>query len=168
MDLGELAWVERSNMIENGIPAFTGGVFDGLEYKLVLSPDTGRVWLDRNLGATRVATLSADTEARGYFYQWGRNDDGHEFSSSTTSTIRATSITPAKNAFIKSSSDWTTTDADGTLRTAAWADGGVNDICPVGFSVPTEEELKKDTFKLLASDRVHMWIVLEDCILPSV
>jgi hypothetical protein len=72
----------------------------------------------------------------GYFYQWGRNDDGHEFSSSTTSTIRATSITPAKNAFIKSSSDWTTTDADGTLRTAAWADGGVNDICPVGFSVP--------------------------------
>jgi hypothetical protein len=45
MDLGELAWVERSNMIENGIPAFTGGVFDGLEYKLVLSPDTGRVWL---------------------------------------------------------------------------------------------------------------------------
>jgi hypothetical protein len=55
----------------------------------------------RNLGATRVATLSADSEARGYFYQWGRNDDGHEFSLSTTST-RATSITPATNAFITS------------------------------------------------------------------
>jgi hypothetical protein len=35
MDLGALAWIERSNMIENenDIPAFTGGVFDGLEYK---------------------------------------------------------------------------------------------------------------------------------------
>ena len=140
MNLSALAWVERDNKIKDNTI-----VFNGLTYGLVLSPYTGRVWLDRNLGATRVATLSADTEARGYFYQWGRNDDGHEFSSSTTSTIRATSITPAKNAFIKSSSDWTTTDADGTLRTAAWADGGVNDICPVGFSVPTKEELKKDT-----------------------
>jgi hypothetical protein len=38
MDLGALAWIERSNMIENenDIPAFTGGVFDGLEYKLGL------------------------------------------------------------------------------------------------------------------------------------
>jgi hypothetical protein len=41
--------------------------------------------------------------------------------------------------------DWTTIDGDGSLRTAAWADGGVNDICPVGFSVPTKEEMKKDT-----------------------
>jgi hypothetical protein len=41
--------------------------------------------------------------------------------------------------------DWTTIDGNGSLRTAAWADGGVNDICPVGFSVPTKEELKKDT-----------------------
>jgi hypothetical protein len=50
MDLGALAWVERSNMIENenDIPAFTGGVFDGLEYKLVTSPVSHRVWLDRN------------------------------------------------------------------------------------------------------------------------
>jgi uncharacterized protein (TIGR02145 family) len=146
MNLSALAWIERDNKIkDNRI------VFNGLTYGLVLSPHTGRVWLDRNLGATRVATLNADSEARGYFYQWGRNDDGHEFSLSTTST-RATSITPATNAFITSTpagigagADWTTIDGDGSLRTAAWADGGVNDICPVGFSVPTKEELKKDT-----------------------
>jgi hypothetical protein len=28
---------------------------------------------------------------------------------------------------------------------AAWADGGDNDICPKGFSVPTEAELAADT-----------------------
>jgi hypothetical protein len=43
---------------ENDIPAFTGGVFDGLEYKLVTSPVSHRVWLDRNLGAKQVATES--------------------------------------------------------------------------------------------------------------
>jgi hypothetical protein len=26
---------------------------------------------------------------------------------------------------------------------AAWADGGANDICPRGFSVPTEAELAR-------------------------
>jgi hypothetical protein len=35
-------------------------------------------------------------------------------------------------------------DNDGALRTVAWADGGVNDICPAGFSVLTKEELKED------------------------
>jgi hypothetical protein len=46
--------------------------------------------------------------------------------------------------------DWTTIDRDGSLRTAAWADGGVNDICPVGFSVPTKEEIKKDLMQRTA------------------
>jgi hypothetical protein len=52
-------------------------------------------------------------------------------------------------AGIGAGADWTTIDGDGSLRTAAWADGGVNDICPVGFSVPTKEELKKDTVDTL-------------------
>ena len=73
MDLGALAWIERSNMIENenDIPAFTGGVFDGLEYKLVTSPVSHRVWLDRNLGAKQVATSINDSDAYGDYYQFG-------------------------------------------------------------------------------------------------
>jgi hypothetical protein len=47
---------------------------------------------------------------------------------------QATSITPATNAFIKTpinhsiGSDWAATaiDRNGSLRIAAWADGGVN------------------------------------------
>jgi hypothetical protein len=35
--------------------------------------------------------------------------------------------------------------SSGALRTVAWADGGANDICPAGFSVPTEAELTADT-----------------------
>ncbi|VVH51331.1 hypothetical protein BPUTSESOX_157, partial [uncultured Gammaproteobacteria bacterium] len=77
MDLGALAWVERSNkiMIERG----EGGIsFKGLTYKLVASPDTGRVWLDRNLGAIQVATKKDDSAAYGDHYPFsdisGNND----------------------------------------------------------------------------------------------
>jgi hypothetical protein len=36
------------------------------------------VWLDRNLGATQVATSFDDSAAYGDLYQWGRAKDGHE------------------------------------------------------------------------------------------
>jgi hypothetical protein len=52
--------------------------FNNLVYSTVTSPDTGKVWLDRNLGATQVATSKTDSAAYGHYYQWGRNDDGHE------------------------------------------------------------------------------------------
>ncbi|MBE8189724.1 MAG: hypothetical protein HAW58_02385 [Candidatus Thioglobus sp.] len=37
-----------------------------------------RVWMDRNLGAQRVARSSTDADAFGYLYQWGRAADGHQ------------------------------------------------------------------------------------------
>ena len=122
-------------------------IFKGLSYTLITSPDTGRIWLDRNLGATRVATSSTDSAAYGHLYQWGRNDDGHESRTSNTTTTRATTITPAHNNFIVNNItyNWTSADSNGALRAAAWADGGSNDICPVGFGVPTEAELTADT-----------------------
>jgi hypothetical protein len=39
---------------------------------------TGKIWMDRNLGASRVATSVSDTLAYGDLYQWGRGTDGHE------------------------------------------------------------------------------------------
>ncbi|VVH65981.1 hypothetical protein BSPLISOX_2616, partial [uncultured Gammaproteobacteria bacterium] len=74
MDLGALAWVERSNkiMIERG----EGGIsFKGLTYKLIASPNTGRVWLDRNLGATKVADSSTDIPAYGDYFPFSSNND---------------------------------------------------------------------------------------------
>ncbi|CAC9647409.1 hypothetical protein [uncultured Gammaproteobacteria bacterium] len=152
MDLGELAWVERNNKIKN-----SKILFHGLAYSLVTSPRTKRVWLDRNLGARQVCTSSTDADCFGDYYQWGRAKDGHESSTSGTTTILASSITtPAPNKFIIDQSnqsnqrarDWTkndSNDSNGALRIAAWKDGGVNDICPAGFSVPSTAELKEDT-----------------------
>jgi len=36
---------------------------------------TGRVWMDRNLGASQVATSSTDPLSLGDLYQWGRGTD---------------------------------------------------------------------------------------------
>ena len=166
VDLGEFAWVERTNKImiekENsaggisagGISAFTGGLFRGLTYALVTSPNTGRVWLDRNLGATQVATSGTDSAAYGDLYQWGRATDGHESRTSGTTTTMATTITPGTNTFVTTNAtpyDWTTADSTGSSRTSAWINAGTNDICPAGFSVPTEAELTADTTKITNS-----------------
>ena len=149
MDLGELAWVERNNKIKNSTI-----LFYGLTYSLVTSPKSGRVWLDRNLGARQVCTSSTDADCYGDYYQWGRAKDGHESSTSDTTKTRASSITtPAPNKFIINQQrgpippDWAKDgiDKSGMLRVAAWKDGGVNDICPAGFSVPSINELKEDT-----------------------
>ena len=43
-----------------------------------MTTSTGKTWMDRNLGATQVATSSADTASYGDLYQWGRAADGHE------------------------------------------------------------------------------------------
>jgi hypothetical protein len=37
----------------------------------VQNPVTGRIWMDRNLGASRAATSPTDSEAYGDLYQWG-------------------------------------------------------------------------------------------------
>ncbi len=159
MDLGALAWVERSNKI-----TIEGGKkisFKGLTYGLITSPNTGRVWLDRNLGATKVAESSTDSAAYGDLYQWGRAKDGHESSDSGATTTLANSITPATNTFItnaKIPADWVNIDIDnsGALRIDAWADGGVNDICPIGFSVPTDAELTADTTSATTTDVINI------------
>ncbi len=121
--------------------------FNGLDYKTLLSPDTGRIWLDRNLGAARVATSSRDSASYGHLYQWGRDDDGHERRTSATTTTLATDIANAGTSLFITNigGDWASVDANGSGRKNAWADGGANGICPAGFGVPTEAELMADT-----------------------
>ncbi len=152
VDLGEFAWVERTNKImiekENsaggissgGMSAFTGGLFRGLTYALVTSPKTGKVWLDRNLGATQVATKVDDSAAYGDYYQWGRAKDGHQSSTSSGINAKSTDIVSGHGKFIYGFGDWT--QASG--RIDAWEDGGKNDICPAGFSVPTKAEISAE------------------------
>ena len=50
----------------------------GLIYGFVYNTTTKKIWLDRNLGATQVATSLDDSAAYGDLYQWGRPFDGHQ------------------------------------------------------------------------------------------
>jgi hypothetical protein len=98
---------------------------NGVEYKTVTSPYTGRVWLDRNLGAAEVCESYDDVACYGDYYQWGRDADGHEDSTSATTATLASSITPGHDKFIIATSspyDWVASGVDdGTLRAINWS-----------------------------------------------
>jgi hypothetical protein len=118
---------------------------NGTMYCTVVSPYTGKVWLDRNLGAARVCESYNDTACYGDYYQWGRNYDGHEDSTSGTTTTQATDVNSAGNSFIIGSIDWASVDGAGTTRTANWSATDGSSVCPVGFRVPNITELRAET-----------------------
>ena len=123
-------------------------LYNGTIYGTVISPYTGKTWLDRNLGATQVCTSSTDTDCYGDYYQWGRNFDGHQDSTSATTTTLVTNVNRTGSSFITPSSfpyDWTTADSGGSLRIANWSKIDGYSVCPVGFRVPTLAELKAET-----------------------
>jgi len=128
--------------------------YDGLDYLKVLSPYTGKIWLDRNLGATQACSAYNDSACFGDYFQWGRGMDGHEKTTSPTTTTQAVSVDTAGGSFIlsdaNSSQDWAkAVDENATARLINWAKTDGSYICPVGFRVPTIIELKDDTFNHL-------------------
>ena len=108
-------------------------------FKEVTSP-TGRVWMDRNLGASRVATSMDDELAYGDYYQWGRGADGHQkLNSDTTSTLSSTDQ-PGHDDFIIGTlapHDWRSPKNDNLWQGL----DGINNPCPSGFRIPTATEL---------------------------
>ncbi|MDR3679299.1 MAG: T9SS type A sorting domain-containing protein [Flavipsychrobacter sp.] len=50
----------------------------------------GNIWLRQNLGSTQVATSATDPASYGDYFQWGRWDDGHQTSTSTTAPAPST------------------------------------------------------------------------------
>jgi uncharacterized protein (TIGR02145 family) len=118
-------------------------------YGIVISSVTGKKWLDRNLGATRVATSYIDYQAYGDLFQWGRPADGHQlinWTSSTTgtpvngtTTVLATSDIPGDSNFIIISpaalpADWRTDNNRNRWNTIP------KGPCPSGWHVPTSTE----------------------------
>lgn len=60
------------NTTIDGENKFASIIINGLEYKEVTSPKTGKVWLDRNIGAKRVATSMDDKESYGDYLNWDK------------------------------------------------------------------------------------------------
>ena len=109
----------------------------------ITSPTTGRVWMDRNLGATQVATSSTDAAALGYLYQYGRGNDGHQLRTSTIGNNLSDKDVPGHPYFILSEDppyDWRVTQ-----NTDLWNGlNGINNPCPLGFRIPTETEFLEE------------------------
>ena len=106
----------------------------------VTNPGTGKTWMDRNLGASQVATSSTDANSYGDVYQWGRGSDGHQCRTSGTTATLSSSDQPGHGDFILAPgapSDWRSPD-----NTNLWQGvNGVNNPCPSGYRLPTEAEL---------------------------
>ena len=108
---------------------------------------TGKVWMDRNLGASRRAQSATDCMAYGQLYQWGRSNDGHADIVWTSGTVGtpvngitsnlSTTDYPNDNLFITSSADWRSTQNNNRWQGVA----GTNNPCPLGYRLPTITEL---------------------------
>ena len=133
--------LESPVILACGAYTVTGSGLDINTYGTILGAD-GRCWLDRNLGATRVATAFNDTSAYGYLYQWGRAHDGHQVTNSaTSSTLSATDSVGAPDTakFITNGSspyDWRSPQNNNLWQGV----NGVNNVCPAGFRLPTQTE----------------------------
>lgn len=163
----------RSEDIMSFHTAIDGG--NGLKY-YVMEPIQVKIdnkveyleFLDRNLGAKRVATAKDDYEAYGWLFQWGRRADGHQVVNWTAAKTGTFNIVIAANnaapedrttadntPFYKSNknSDWLKAPAMATSEDYSlnyywaaktedplYASGGTNNPCPKGFRLPSAKE----------------------------
>jgi uncharacterized protein (TIGR02145 family) len=102
---------------------------ENLEPGTVCNPITGRIWMDRNLGASGVATSPTDAASYGGYYQWGRS---------------TTAFTPVQDFPY----DWSVPQNDNYWQGV----NGLNNPCPAGFRVPTESEWEEERASWSSND----------------
>jgi len=140
-------WIEICGT--GGYPS--GAVFCGSGGTAVVdvtNPTTGKIWMDRNLGATQVATSSTDANSYGDLYQWGRGADGHQCRTSATTSTLSSTDQPGHGDFILTGPDWRS-----SANTNLWQGvNGVNNPCPSGYRIPTETELNAERLSWSSSN----------------
>lgn len=133
-----------------GVPTWTGGTPP--TPSSVTSP-TGKIWMDRNLGASQVATSSTDAASYGDLYQWGRGTDGHQIRTSGTTATLSTTDAPGHGNFITINTgnyDWRSPQ-NGNLWQGV---SGTNNPCPSGYRLPTEAEWEAERASWSSSNSV--------------
>lgn len=119
-------------------------------YMQVANHKTEKVWLDRNLGANRVAISAIDYQGYGSLYQWGRLNDGHQcvnwinaysgIGLNGSTIIPSSTNIPGHFMYIKGfhpASDWRVPQ-----NNMLWqGSNGANNPCPNGYRIPTQIEM---------------------------
>lgn len=166
-DAATKAYVDAA-AVPNGTSAGDRLIWNGSAWKVlsvtdVLNPITGKIWMDRNLGASQVADSLTDYASYGDLYQWGRLSDGHEtivwtsaFTSDGSEQSRETTTlsnmdTPGHDDFIRTSSipyDWRSPQNDNLWQGV----DGVNNPCPSGYRLPTEAEWEAERDSWISDD----------------
>lgn len=99
-----------------------------------------KCWLDRNLGASQVATSDDDADSFGDLFQWGRGDDGHQIRTSPTQALQSSTDLPGHGDFINNFNDWRSPQNSNLWQGV----NGTNNPCPNGWRVPTTAELEAE------------------------
>jgi uncharacterized protein (TIGR02145 family) len=93
-------------------------------------------WVQANLGALNVASSESDGNSYGWYYQWGKPTDGHQFINSPVTSTLSYSDNPNPGVFYSNGSYW-----QSTTNTNLWNGvNGVNNPCPSGWRLPTFAE----------------------------
>ncbi|MFZ4543027.1 MAG: hypothetical protein ACOYOA_03185 [Saprospiraceae bacterium] len=111
----------------------------------VTNPTTGRIWMDRNLGALQAATSITDAAGYGDLYQWGRLTDGHQCRNSATTSTLSSSDQPGHGNFIttaNSPNDWRSPQNINLWQGIS----GINNPCPSSYRLPTINEWATERF----------------------
>ncbi|MDA7761844.1 T9SS type A sorting domain-containing protein [bacterium] len=116
--------------------------------EIVTNVNTGRTWMNKNLGASQVATSITDENAYGDLFQWGRQADGHQLRTSSTTTVVSQTEVPANDLFILGVDDWLSPENNNLWQGV----NGINNPCPEGFRVPTAAEWEEEMSSWSSTD----------------